>query len=105
MKIIIVHNKYKQQGGEDVVFDQERALLERAGHHVVAYCRSNFEIDSYPGLKRLVLLQNAIWSKDTYSEFRDMLRREKPDVVHVHNTWVMISPSIYHACKHAGVPV
>lgn len=105
MKIIIVHNKYKQQGGEDVVFEQERALLERAGHQVVAYCRSNFEIDSYPGVKRLVLLQKAIWSNDTYSEFRDMLRRERPDVVHIHNTWVMISPSIYHACRHAGVPV
>ncbi len=105
MKIIIVHNKYKQQGGEDVVFDQERQLLERAGHDVQTYCRSNFEIDSYPGVKRLVLLQKAIWSGDTYREFGEMLRREKPDVVHIHNTWVMISPSIYQACKEAGVPV
>jgi glycosyltransferase involved in cell wall biosynthesis len=105
MKIIIVHNKYKQQGGEDVVFDQECQLLERAGHEVQAYCRSNFEIDAYPGVKRLVLLQKAIWSEDTYRNFSEMLRREKPDVVHVHNTWVMISPSIYQACKDAGVPV
>jgi glycosyltransferase involved in cell wall biosynthesis len=52
-----------------------------------------------------VLLQKAIWSGDTYRDFGEMLRREKPDVVHVHNTWVMISPSIYQACKEAGVPV
>jgi glycosyltransferase involved in cell wall biosynthesis len=105
MKIIIAHNQYKQQGGEDVVFEQERQLLERNGHEVRVYCRSNFEIDSYPGIKRLVLLQKAIWSGDTYRDFGEMLRREKPDVVHIHNTWVMISPSIYQACKEAGVPV
>jgi len=105
MKIIIVHNKYKQQGGEDVVFDQERQLLERAGHDVRTYCRSNFEIDSYPGVQRLVLLKKAIWAGDTYREFGEMLRQEKPDVVHIHNTWVVISPSIYQACKEAGVPV
>jgi glycosyltransferase involved in cell wall biosynthesis len=105
MKIIIVHNKYKQQGGEDVVFEQERGLLERAGHDVQVYCRSNFETDSYRGARRLVLLQRAIWSGDTYREFGELLRREKPDVVHIHNTWVMISPSIYESCKEAGVPV
>lgn len=105
MKIIIVHNRYKQPGGEDVVFEQERDLLERAGHKVLVYCRSNKDVDSYPGLTRLVLLKKAIWSEDTYKDFGDMLRREKPDVVHVHNIWVLISPSIYGACKDAGVPV
>jgi glycosyltransferase involved in cell wall biosynthesis len=105
MKIIIVHNRYKQPGGEDVVFEQERRLLERSGHEVQVYCRDNSETDSYVGVERLVLLQKSIWSKDTYKEFGELLRREKPDVVHVHNIWVMISPSIYWACHDAGVPV
>jgi len=105
MKIIIVHNRYKQPGGEDVVFEQERQLLERSGHQVQVYCRNNSEIDSYPGVERLVLLQKSIWAGDTYRDFSELLRREKPDVVHVHNIWVMISPSIYWACHDAGVPV
>jgi glycosyltransferase involved in cell wall biosynthesis len=105
MKIIVAHNTYKQQGGEDVVFDQERQLLERAGHEVHVYRRSNFEIDAYPGVKRLVLIKKAIWSDDTYRDFGDMVRRVRPDVVHIHNTWLMISPSIYQVCKEAGVPV
>lgn len=105
MKIIIAHNHYKQQGGEDVVFEQERDLLEREGHEVLVYCQSNKDVDSYPGLKRLVLLKKSIWSEDTYTDIREMLQREKPDVVHVHNIWVLISPSIYQACKDAGVPV
>ena len=105
MKIIVVHNKYKQPGGEDVVFDQECQLLERFGHEVQTYCRSNWDVDSFPGVQKLVLLKDAIWCGDTYKEFGELLRREKPDVVHVHNTWVMISPSIYWACHDAGIPV
>ena len=105
MKIILVHCHYQQPGGEDVVFEQERQLLERAGHQVVVFQRSNFEVDSYPGVKRLVLIQKAIWNDGSRKEFAEVLRTEKPDVVHVHNTWIMISPSIYSACREAGVPV
>ena len=106
MKILLVHNHYLQTGGgEDVVFAKERQLLERAGHHVLVYRRSNDEMDSYVGLNRLVLLQKAVWNTDTRNTFAELLRREKPNVVHVHNTWMMISPSIYSACREAGVPV
>jgi glycosyltransferase involved in cell wall biosynthesis len=105
VKILLVHCQYHQPGGEDVVFEQERQLLERAGHQVVLYRRSNFEVDSYPGVKRLVLLQKAVWNADTRNSFAELLRAEMPDVVHVHNTWIMISPSIYSACREAGVPV
>jgi len=105
VKILLVHCRYHQQGGEDVVFEKERQLLERAGHQVVLYHRTNFEVDSYPGVKRLVLLQKAVWNADARNTFAQLLRAEKPDVVHVHNTWIMISPSIYSACREAGVPV
>ena len=105
MKIILVHCHYQQHGGEDVVFEQERKLLESAGHEVQVFLRSNFEVDSYSGLKRLVLLQKAIWNDSTRDNFAKMLRQEKPDLVHVHNTWIMISPSIYSACREAGVAV
>jgi glycosyltransferase involved in cell wall biosynthesis len=105
VKIILVHNSYQQPGGEDVVFQQERKLLEDHGHQVVVYQRSNWETDSYDGMKRLVLVRNTVWSSDSRNEFARLLRSEKPDLVHVHNTFVMISPSIYSACREAGVPV
>lgn len=105
MKIVLVHNTYQQQGGEDVVFDQERKLLESHGHKVVAYRRSNWEADSYGGVKRLALVKKSIWASDSRREFAALLHSEKPDVVHVHNTFVMISPSIYSACREAKVPV
>jgi glycosyltransferase involved in cell wall biosynthesis len=105
VKITLVHNSYQRPGGEDVVFDQERKLLEENGHQVAVYRRSNSEVDSYGGLKHLVLVGKTIWAEDSRKELAQLLRKEKPDVVHVHNTLAMISPAIYSACREAGIPV
>ncbi len=105
MKILLVHNKYQQPGGEDVVFEQERKLLESAGHEVAAYCRTNDEIKNYSGFKRLTLIKNTISSDDSRRQVLEVLQREEPELVHIHNTFMMISPSIYSACREAGVPV
>jgi glycosyltransferase involved in cell wall biosynthesis len=105
MKIVLVHNQYQIPGGEEVVFEQERRLLERAGHQVLTYCRSNFEAEAYTGMRRLTLVKNIAWSTDTRDALARLLREEKPDVVHVHNTFMMMSPSVFDACREAGVPV
>src|ERR1039458_5485079 len=105
MKILLVHNTYQQPGGEDVVFNQERQLLERAGHQVLTYCRSNWEIAGYSPLKRLALVGRMVWAQDSRREIASLLHSQKPDLVHVHNTFLVISPSIYSACKEARVPV
>jgi glycosyltransferase involved in cell wall biosynthesis len=100
-----VHNAYQQPGGEDVVFEQECGMLERAGHQVVAYRRSNWDAEAYHRVKLLGLAKRTIWASDSRRDFQDLLRLEKPDLVHVHNTFVMISPSIYSACSQARMPV
>jgi len=80
-------------------------LLESAGNTVIAYRRSNWEVDAYQGLRRLELAGKALWSADTRRQFVRLLDQEKPDLVHVHNTFVMVSPSIFSACREAQVPV
>ncbi len=105
MKVLLVHNAYQQPGGEDVVFEQEGQMLKHAGHEVVFYRRSNWEVQDYPGLQKISLAKGTLWASDSRRDFLQLLRREKPDVVHVHNTFVMISPSIYSACCDEGVPV
>jgi len=105
MKILLVHNTSQQPSEEDVVFGQERQLLERAGHKVLTYCRSNWEIAGYSGLKRLALAKRMVWARDSRQEVARLLHCEKPDLVHVHNTFLMVSPSIYSACREAHVPV
>jgi glycosyltransferase involved in cell wall biosynthesis len=105
VKIILVHNAYQQPGGEDVVFEQECGMLQRAGHEVIAYRRSNWDAEAYNRIRLLGLAKRTVWASDSRRDFSELLRREKPDLVHVHNTFVMISPSIYSACHEAKVPV
>ena len=105
MKILLVHNSYQRSGGEDVVFDQEYQLLKSAGHQVLEYHRSNSEIADYSAVQRLGLVKQTVWATDTRRDITRMLGQEKPQLVHVHNTFLMISPSIYSACQDAQVPV
>jgi glycosyltransferase involved in cell wall biosynthesis len=105
MKILSVHNTHQHRGGEDVVFEQEKRMLERCGHAVVVYHRTNHEIGQLKILDRLDMAKRTIWANDSLREFDALLAVEKPDVVHIHNTFIVISPSIYSACRKRGVPV
>lgn len=81
----------------------ELELLREHGHEVITYYQTN---DSIQGLWRLgVSGLKTLWNWRTYSEFRALLRKEKPDVVHSHNTFPLISPAIHWACAKEGVPV
>ncbi len=104
MKIIIAHNSYILHGGEDVMAEQEANLLRENGNSVVEYRRSNREIEKR-SMGGLSLLLQTIWASDSRRDLRELLRREKPDLVHFHNTFMMISPSACYACKEYGVPV
>ncbi len=80
-------------------------MLERAGHEVIAYRRSNWDAEAYHRVRLIGLAKRTVWASDSRRDFLELLQREKPDLVHVHNTFVMISPSIYSACSQVGVPV
>ena len=105
MKILVVHNYYQEPGGEDVVFEQECALLRRHGHEVITHVRNNAEIKASPLVSRASLVAKTIWSNESRSQVLSLLRRERPDLVHVHNTFPLISPSVFGACAEARVPV
>ena len=105
MKIVLVHNTYLEQGGEDVVFWQERRLLQEAGHQVLEYQRFNHEMQQYSAVRRLTMIGRTVWASDSYREFTNLLQQNRPDVVHVHNTFPLISPSILWACQRERVPV
>jgi glycosyltransferase involved in cell wall biosynthesis len=105
MKIVMVHNTYQQAGGEDVVFQNEKRLLLRAGHTVTPYVRSNMELQNASLMDRIAIAPRMIWSSKTRREFASILDAERPDIVHIHNTFMVISPSIYSACSERGIPV
>ncbi len=97
---MIVHNHYRIPGGEDTVAESEAKLLSEHGHEVVRYERSNDE-----ACGKLAMALESIFSIRTYREVRALIRREKIDIVHVHNTLHRISPSVYYAAAAEGVPV
>lgn len=105
MKIVLVHNFYRQTGGEDVVFQTEKQLLERAGHTVIPYVRSNMELKDDSVVHQIGIVAEMIWSEKSRQNLAGILDAECPDVVHVHNTFMAISPSIYSACSDRGIPV
>lgn len=104
-KVLLIHNYYKIPGGEDVAVANEKRLLEQHGHEVLLYTRSNQEMESFSILQKLLLPFTALFSLRTYREVKRLIKREKPDIVHVHNTLTLISPSVYYAAFACGVPV
>jgi glycosyltransferase involved in cell wall biosynthesis len=102
MKVLAVHNAYQHAGGEDVVFESETRLLESHGVAVRRYVEHNATI---AGTNRVALAARAIWNPSTYARVSSLLATERPDVVHVHNTMPLVSPSVYAAAWDSGVPV
>jgi len=105
MKILVAHNAYQQRGGEDTVVAAEPELLRARGHEVVSYRRSNDELAGRNGIRILALAAETVWSSLSYETVKNILKIERPDVAHFHNTFPLISPSTYYACAEAGVPV
>lgn len=105
MNVLIIHNTYRQSGGEDVVVAQESSLLRREGHSVSTYQRSNHELDSLSFVQKLSLISRIVSADDSKTAVDRLIRDFKPDVVHVHNTFHMVSPSVYEACRDQNVPV
>ena len=102
MRIIVAHNNYMHRGGEDVVVESELALLRAHGHELIEYRRDNAEI---AGINKSALLLDTIWSRKTVADITNLIRDFQPDVIHVHNTFPLISPSLYWAAQRASIPI
>lgn len=102
MKVLIVHNRYQLAGGEDAVVDAEVALLQSQGVEVQRYERHN---DDIKGMSLASAAVQAYWSRQTVQEVSAILAEWRPDVVHVHNTLSLVSPSVYWAAAQHRVPV
>lgn len=103
MNTLLLHNCYRQRGGEDAVLANEHALLNRRGHHVELVTVNN---DDVQGLAtKLRVAWQAAWSPRGYALAQSALQRFQSDIVHVHNFFPLLSPAVFDACQEAGVPV
>ena len=102
MNILVVHNRYHYRGGEDTVVDAEVALLRRHGHQVMLYTRDNRELASMTARDAAA---SVLWSRQTVNDMGRLKREFCPDLVHAHNTFPLISPSLYAAARRLAIPV
>lgn len=102
MKILLCHNHYQQRGGEDQVFADEGALLEAHDHEVIRYTLHN---DTIKDMSKWDVARRTIWNSHSFEDLTDIIRRERPVLMHCTNTFPLISPAAYYAAKSEGVAV
>ncbi|MFB7452595.1 glycosyltransferase [Streptomyces sp. NPDC056194] len=107
MHVLVVHNRYSsaQPSGENRVVDEEVGLLRAAGHRVELFERRSDDIAGRSLLGKAAVPLLVPWNPAVRTELAARLRADRPDVVHVHNVFPLLSPAVITACADAGVPV
>jgi glycosyltransferase involved in cell wall biosynthesis len=107
MRVAFVHNHYRTAtpSGEDTAVELETQLLRDAGCEVFRYTRASDEIAGFSAGKKAALATRVVWSREDQSRLRAFLGETRPDVVHVHNTFPLISPAAVVTAAALGHPV
>ena len=103
MRIVNVHNRHAGPGGMEVLFESITKLLRSRGDEVFVVEKDNKDIHGLGG--RLAAFGSMVYSPSAKKAMRSLLREHRPDVVHVHNLYPQLSPSILDACREEQVPV
>ena len=102
MRILILHNRYQQAGGEDVVFEAETQMLREKGHEVIPVEVNNDNINN--PIRKIGAALSAVHSIKGCQLLEEYLRKAKPEILHVHNYFPMFSPSVFKVAHRYGVP-
>lgn len=104
MKILVIHNFHRKgsASGDDQVFKSETALLEAHGHQVIRYSVSNDEFDQSNIFGKIAKTFGMTWSFKNYRQVMKLVKKEKPDIVHIHTFFPLLSPSVLYAAKRSG---
>jgi glycosyltransferase involved in cell wall biosynthesis len=107
MKVVVAHNRYSsaQPSGENTVVDQEITQLTDAGVEVLPFLRSSDEIGTLPAVQKALLPVSPIYAGPAQRQLQALLRSERPDLLHLHNPYPLLSPWIVRTAHAGGVPV
>lgn len=106
-KILIIHNSHRKgsSSGDDIVFKKEAELLTTHAHDVIRFNLFNDEFDASNAIKKLLIGLQIPWSISAFRMIEKVLSKECPDIVHIHNFFPLLSPSIYYAIHSKGIPI
>lgn len=107
MKVVVAHNRYSsaQPSGENIIVDAEIAQLTAAGVEVVPYLRSSDEIAALGVTGRALLPFSPIYAPAAQRDLARLIREHRPDLLHLHNPYPLISPWIVRTAHAHGLPV
>jgi glycosyltransferase involved in cell wall biosynthesis len=105
MRILIVHNHYGNFAteGEAQVAEGETELLRSRGHVVSKYAATNAEIEELSLAGKCQAMLQVGWSKTGQDRVGAAIDAFRPDLMHVHNYWFRLTPSIFAAAKERRV--
>jgi glycosyltransferase involved in cell wall biosynthesis len=107
MKVVVAHNRYvsTQPSGENTIVDTEIAQLTAAGVTVVPLIRRSDDIATLPKAQKALLPLSPIYNRDAVRDLERIVDEHRPDVLHLHNPYPLLSPAIIGAAARRGVPV
>jgi glycosyltransferase involved in cell wall biosynthesis len=107
VKVVIAHNRYvsANPSGENIVVDTEIQSLTAAGVEVLEFQRSSDDIATLPAAQKALLPVSPIYARAAQRELAALLDAERPDVLHLHNPYPLLSPWVVRTAHAHGVPV
>lgn len=105
MKVFQIYNEQRSRfGGEPAVVEATMQVLAQNGDDARLVMKSSRDLENSV-LKRINAFWGGVYNIRSYREMRRLLKKHRPDVVHVHSVYPMFSPSALVACRQEGVPV
>jgi glycosyltransferase involved in cell wall biosynthesis len=107
MKVVVAHNRYASTApsGENAIVDAEIAQLRAAGVDVVPFLRSSDDIGSLPKAQKALLPVSPLYNRWAQRDLAALLAEHRPDVLHLHNPYPLLSPWVVRTAHRHGVPV
>jgi glycosyltransferase involved in cell wall biosynthesis len=103
LTVLEINNRYRDAGGEHRVVETTRAMLRRRGHRVIVLNEDSRRIQT--GRDRLAAAIAGVYSPAAKRRVGAVCERTRPDVVHVHNVYPLLSPSVVVAAADAKLPI
>ncbi len=97
-KLLLIHNNYRETGGEDIAVQNELSILKK--YFIVETVVFSNQVSNYFGK---ILLFFSSKSKSSENKLRDVVTEFKPDVAYVHNTWFNASLSVFDILKEENI--
>jgi glycosyltransferase involved in cell wall biosynthesis len=99
MKILQVHTKYQQFGGEDTTVQQEQEVLSTSNQVETLFFQNK------KGFIGLLQFFGSIWNIIAYFKLKQKIKSFKPDIIHIHNWHFASGPILIRACHRHKIPV